>query len=164
MSCLLILIVPRNLKSSWSPWGTLIVEVIIDHGSPFVTYGTEMESKRVQLPWRDAPDKINRGGYLQSPVKPVIAWKYLPLCHRNTRLGCVLTNVISKHRVLIVVFFINFFIYFFSAWYLLTVKELTCWGRRVLKWITMKISGKTAMENICRLLSSSLHSSVEQAK
>ena len=36
------------------------------------------------------------------PVKPVIARKYLPLCHRNTRLECVLTNAISKHRVLVV--------------------------------------------------------------
>ena len=38
-----------------------MLEVIIDYGSAFVTYGNEMESKRVQFPGRDAPDKINRG-------------------------------------------------------------------------------------------------------
>ena len=43
-----------------------ILEVIIDYGSPFVTYGkiteTKIESKGVQFPGWDAPDKINRGG------------------------------------------------------------------------------------------------------
>ena len=38
-----------------------ILEVIVDYGSAFVTYGNEMESKGVQFPGRDAPDKINRG-------------------------------------------------------------------------------------------------------
>ena len=38
------------------------LEVIIDYGSAFVTYGNEIESKGVQFPGRDAPDKINRGG------------------------------------------------------------------------------------------------------
>ena len=28
---------------------------------------------------------------------PVIARKYLPLCHRNTSLSCVLTNALIKH-------------------------------------------------------------------
>ena len=28
---------------------------------------------------------------------PVIARRYLSLCHRNTRLGCVLTNALIKH-------------------------------------------------------------------
>ena len=32
-------------------------EVIIDYGSTFVTYGNEIESKGVQFPGRDAPDK-----------------------------------------------------------------------------------------------------------
>ena len=40
-----------------------LLEVIIDYGSAFVTYGKEIESKGVQFPSRDAPDKINRGGY-----------------------------------------------------------------------------------------------------
>ena len=39
-----------------------LLEVIIDYGSAFVTYGKEIESKGVQFPSRDAPDKINRGG------------------------------------------------------------------------------------------------------
>ena len=39
-----------------------ILEVIIDYESAFVTYGNEIESKGVQFPSRDAPDKINRGG------------------------------------------------------------------------------------------------------
>ena len=34
------------------------LEVIIDYGSAFVTYGNKIESKRVQF----ALDKINRGG------------------------------------------------------------------------------------------------------
>ena len=38
-----------------------MLEVIIDYGSAFVTYGNEMESKRVQFPGRDTPDKMNRG-------------------------------------------------------------------------------------------------------
>ena len=38
------------------------LEVIIDYGSAFVTYGNEIEWKGVQFPGRDAPDKINRGG------------------------------------------------------------------------------------------------------
>ena len=29
---------------------------------------------------------------------PVIARKFLPLCHRDTRLGCVLTNTINQRR------------------------------------------------------------------
>ena len=33
---------------------------------------------------------------LQSPV---IARKFLPLCYRNTRLGCVLTNAINKRTI-----------------------------------------------------------------
>ena len=38
------------------------LEVIIDYGFAFVTYGNEIESKGVQFPRRDAPDIINRGG------------------------------------------------------------------------------------------------------
>ena len=40
----------------------LILEVIIDYVSAFVTYGNEIESKGVQFPGGDAPDKISRGG------------------------------------------------------------------------------------------------------
>ena len=39
------------------------LEVIIDYGSAFVISGDEMESKGVQFPGRDAPDKISRGGH-----------------------------------------------------------------------------------------------------
>ena len=38
-----------------------MVEVIIDYGSKFVTYGNKIDSKGVQFPSREAPDKINRG-------------------------------------------------------------------------------------------------------
>ena len=38
------------------------LEVIIAYGSAFVIYGNEIESKGVQFPGRDAPDKINTGG------------------------------------------------------------------------------------------------------
>ena len=60
-------------------------------------------------------------------MKPVIARKYLPLRHRNTRLECVQTNAISKHRVLVVAkahgyyFFITFLFIFFSL--VLTYRE-----------------------------------------
>ena len=30
---------------------------------------------------------------------PVIARKFLPLCYRNTRLGCLLTNAINKRTI-----------------------------------------------------------------
>ena len=39
----------------------LILEVITDLGPAFLTYGNEIESKGVQFPGRDAPDKIIRG-------------------------------------------------------------------------------------------------------
>ena len=42
--------------------------IIIDYGSGFVTYGNEIESKRVQFLGRDGPDKISGGGY--SAVAP----------------------------------------------------------------------------------------------
>ena len=38
----------------------LILEVIIDYVSAFVTYGNKIESKGVQFPGRDALDKISR--------------------------------------------------------------------------------------------------------
>ena len=38
-----------------------MVEVIIDYGSKFVTYGNKIDSKGVEFPGREAPDKINRG-------------------------------------------------------------------------------------------------------
>ena len=40
---------------------SFMVEVIIDYGSKFVTYGNKIDSKGVQFPGREAPDKINRG-------------------------------------------------------------------------------------------------------
>ena len=40
----------------------MILEVTIDYGSVYVAYGNEIESKGVQFPGRDAPDKISRGG------------------------------------------------------------------------------------------------------
>ena len=43
-------------------WLVLKLEVIIDYGSAFVTCGNEIESKGVQFPGRDAPDKISWGG------------------------------------------------------------------------------------------------------
>ena len=39
-----------------------LLEVIIDYGSAFVTYENEIESKGVQFPGRDAPDKISGEG------------------------------------------------------------------------------------------------------
>ena len=58
-------------------------------------YGNEIESKGVQFPGRGAPEKLIGEANLQSPV---IAQKILPKCHRNTRLGCVLTNATIKNR------------------------------------------------------------------
>ena len=40
----------------------LELEVIVDYGFAFVTYGNEIESKGVQFHGRDAPDIINRAG------------------------------------------------------------------------------------------------------
>lgn len=34
----------------------------MDYGSPFVTYGNEIESKGVQFPGQNAPVKISGGG------------------------------------------------------------------------------------------------------
>ena len=39
-----------------------MLEVIIDHGSAFITYGNYIESKGVQFPGRDGPDKIRGAG------------------------------------------------------------------------------------------------------
>ena len=39
-----------------------ILEVITDYGSAFVTYGNEIESKRVRFSGQDPPDRIIRGG------------------------------------------------------------------------------------------------------
>ena len=41
----------------------LILEVIIDYGSAFVTFGNEIESKGVQFPGQDGADKISGDGY-----------------------------------------------------------------------------------------------------
>ena len=67
-----------------------ILEVIVDYRSLFVNYGNEMESKGVQFPVAEMPlIKLIGAANRQSLV---IGRKFLPLCHRNTRLGCVLTN------------------------------------------------------------------------
>ena len=54
----------------------VMVEVIIDYGSKFVTYRNKIESKGVQFPGRKAPDKKIGVANRQSPV---IARKSLPL-------------------------------------------------------------------------------------
>ena len=43
------------------PWLVLILEVIVDYGSAFVTNGSENESQGIQFLGRDAPDKISGG-------------------------------------------------------------------------------------------------------
>ena len=66
-----------------------VPEVIIEHGSVFVTYGNEIESKEVQLSDRGGPDKISGGGY--SAVAHDTS-----LCTPGTpRLGCVLRKAID---------------------------------------------------------------------
>ena len=65
------------------PWLVIILEVIIDYGSTFVTYGRANESKGVQFPGRDAPDKISGGANRQSPPIPR---KFVALYHRNTKI------------------------------------------------------------------------------
>ena len=50
------------------------------------TKGNENESKGVQFPAAEMPlIKLTGSANRQSLV---MAWKFLPLCHRNTRLGC----------------------------------------------------------------------------
>ena len=70
-----------------------MLEVIIDYGSAFDTYGkvTETKSSRNEssFPAEVPPIKFIGAANFQSPV---IARKFLPQWHRNTRLGCVLTN------------------------------------------------------------------------
>ena len=44
------------------------LEVLIDYGSAFVTYGNEIESKGVQFPDLDAPDKINSTAWNEGAV------------------------------------------------------------------------------------------------
>ena len=74
----------------------LLLEVIIDYGSAFVNYGkiTETKSswKKSTFPAEVPLIKLIGAANLQSPV---IARIFLPLCQRNTRLGCVLTNAIT---------------------------------------------------------------------
>ena len=40
----------------------LLLEIVTYYGSAFVTYRNEIESKGVQFPGQDVPDKISRGG------------------------------------------------------------------------------------------------------
>ena len=72
------------------------LEVIIDHRSTFVAFRKIMETKLSQKEssFRAEVPLINLIGAanLQSPV---VAWKFLPRCHRNSRSECVMTNVIS---------------------------------------------------------------------
>ena len=56
-----------------------MLEVIIDHGSAFITYGNYIESKGVQFPGRDGPDKIRGAG--RSAVARN-ALKFVALYHR----------------------------------------------------------------------------------
>ena len=55
-----------NPTALYHDYNTLLLckwlEVIIDYGSTSVTYGNEIESKGVQFPGQDAPDKISGGG------------------------------------------------------------------------------------------------------
>ena len=55
---------PNLNVNTWMffPWLVIILEVIIDYGSAFVTYGRANESKWIQFSGRDAPDKISGGG------------------------------------------------------------------------------------------------------
>ena len=71
------------------PMVSSVLELIIDYGSAFVTYGNETESKEVQFPGRGGPDKISGGGY--SAVAPDTS-----LCTTGTlRLGCVLRKALD---------------------------------------------------------------------
>ena len=70
----------------------LILEVIIDYVSAFFTYGNEIESKGVQFPGPDAPEKNQWGWLIGSRPRYL---ENLWLCTTGTRgLGCVLTNAI----------------------------------------------------------------------
>ena len=60
---------------------TRVFTVIVDYGSVFITYGNEIESKGVQFPGEMPLIKLIGAANLQSPV---IARKFLPLCHRNS--------------------------------------------------------------------------------
>ena len=70
-----------------------MLEVIIDYGSAFDTYGkvTETKSSRKESSFPAEVPLIKLIGAANFQP-PVIARKFLPLCHRNTRLRCVLTN------------------------------------------------------------------------
>ena len=60
------------------------------------TKGNEHETKGVLCPVAEMPlIKFIEAAYRQSPV---INRKFLPLCHRKTRLRCVLTNAINTMR------------------------------------------------------------------
>ena len=49
--------------AEFSSRSNLIVESLyIDYGSALVTYRNEIESKGVQFPGRDAPEKVSGGG------------------------------------------------------------------------------------------------------
>ena len=52
---------------------------------------TKSSRKESSFPAEMPLIKLIEAANLQSPV---IARKFLPLCHRNSRLGCVLTNAI----------------------------------------------------------------------
>ena len=60
------------------------LEIIIDYGSAFVTNRKEIESKGVQFPGQDAPDKISGAANRQSGTIPR---KFMALNHRNTKIG-----------------------------------------------------------------------------
>ena len=59
-----------------------ITALCLDHGSSFVAYGNEIESKAVQFPGRDALIKSVGAGNRQSPP---ITRKFVALYRRNTK-------------------------------------------------------------------------------
>ena len=59
-----------------------ITALCLDHGSSFVAYGNEIESKAVQFPGQDVSDKISGAGNRQSPP---ITRKFVALYRRNTK-------------------------------------------------------------------------------
>ena len=59
------------------------MEVIIDHGSAFVTYEDKIESKGVQVPAELPLIKSVGAAYRQSPAKPRNS---VALYHRSTKI------------------------------------------------------------------------------
>ena len=89
-----VLVLP--LVSLWISIYFLILEVIIDYGSAFITYGNEIKSKGVQFQAEMALIKSVGAATRQSPRYLENMW----LCTTGTpKLGCVLTNAIDYSRL-----------------------------------------------------------------